>query len=1072
MRKKKWIALLMALTLTMSMGLPGFSASAESDTDTVTEDTEECPDAEESEEAEEAAEAEEVSEEEAAEAEEVSEEEAAEAEEVSEEEAAEDEEEVEAVSAAAESVSLAAETEWAPADLVVNIGATEDSISIVWYDTTETAGVLTFGGTDYIAETEASSRDGYTINRVTIDGLTASTDYTYYITSGDGSVSEEYSYTTQAFGDGESFSFAIVGDPQIGASGSTDSDTEGWTAAVDAILDSGTALSFLFSMGDQVNAYYAADGSNGESVEVEYDGYLLPTGLSSIAMATVLGNHDAGNDNSTLYSEHFLMPNVSDYGENQEGDGDYYFTYNGVLFMVLNSSNLSIAEHQAFLEETLEANPDATWTVVSFHKSIYSVASHVTESDIETLRTGLSPIFTELGIDLVIQGHDHVYARSYIMGGETGMEAEVTDEVESDIFDADGVLYITFNSASGSKYYNITSEAFTYTAVQNQEKVANYSIATVDEESFTITTYRVTDDSVVDTVTLHKSSEEEEEEEAWEPTDLVVNIGATEDSISIVWYDTTETAGVLTFGGTDYTAETEASSRDGYTINRVTIDGLTASTDYNYYITSGDGSVSEEYSYTTQTFGDGETFSFAIVGDPQIGASGSTDSDTEGWTAAVDAILDNGTALSFLFSMGDQVNAYYEADGSNGESVEVEYDGYLLPTGLSSIAMATVLGNHDAGNDNSTLYSEHFLMPNVSDYGENQEGDGDYYFTYNGVLFMVLNSSNLSIAEHQAFLEETLAANPDATWTVVSFHKSIYSVAKHVTESDIETLRNGLSPIFTELDIDLVIQGHDHVYARSYVMGGETGMEAEVTDEVESEIYDADGVVYVTFNSASGSKYYSITSEAFTYTAVQNQEKVANYSIATVTEDSFTVTTYRVTDDSVVDTFTLYKTSETDTENSTEESTEETTTEASTEESTDAADESTTAADESTDAADESTSAADESTTATEESASAADEGTEGSTADAGLTDNTETTTSTETTTAATTTTATTTTATETTTAATTTTASSTTTTASSSDSSSSVSTGDTSWTVLWVCLFAVAAGAAATAVVIRKKAK
>ncbi len=467
-------------------------------------------------------------------------------------------------------------------------------------------------------------------------------------------------------------------------------------------------------------------------------------------------------------------------------------------------------------------------------------------------------------------------------------------------------------------------------------------------------------------------------EAAWEPTDLVVNIGGTEDSISVVWYDTSENAGTLTFGGVEYPAAVSAAQRDGYYVNRATVTGLTASTDYTYTITSGDGEVSRSYSYSTAAFGTGETFSFAVVGDPQIGASGNADSDTEGWNTAVEAILSNGTAYSFLFSMGDQVNAYYgesqeyagyssaltaaieayDADtdgdyiaylvsalgmtgsgyesyitsmlqnvtlsgdvsdvelilktmgvsGNNTDEVEAEYDGYLSPTGLSGIAMATIVGNHDAGNDNSTLYTNHFAMPNVTAYGENQDGDGDYSFTYNGVLFMVLNSSNLSIAEHKQFMEETLAANPDATWNVVAFHKSIYSVASHVTESDIETLRNGLSPIFAELGIDLVLQGHDHVYARSYVMGGATGMEAQDTESgAQTDIYNADGVVYVTFNSASGSKFYNITQEAFTYTAVQNQEKVANYSTATVTADSFTVTTCRVTDGSVVDTFTLHK---------------------------------------------------------------------------------------------------------------------------------------------------------------------
>ena len=187
------------------------------------------------------------------------------------------------------------------------------------------------------------------------------------------------------------------------------------------------------------------------------------------------------------------------------------------LYMVLNTSCLSIAEHKAFLEETIQANPDVTWKVVSFHKSIYSVASHVTESDIVTLRNGLSPILSQLGIDIVLQGHDHVYARSYIMGGESGMTADVQKNADgsalTEVTNPDGVQYITMNSASGSKFYKITEEAFEYTAVQNQEKVPNYSVANVTKDAFTVTTYRSTDDSVVDTITIKKSKN------GWETVD-------------------------------------------------------------------------------------------------------------------------------------------------------------------------------------------------------------------------------------------------------------------------------------------------------------------------------------------------------------------------------------------------------------------------------------------------------------------------------------------------------------------------------------------------------------------------
>lgn len=412
-----------------------------------------------------------------------------------------------------QSVTMSAETaeaagnELAVDSLTVNIGATEDCLGITWYDTSDQAAVLHFAGKDYTVAVKQASKTGYYVNHVDLSGLTPSTKYTYTI-SVDGKTSKEYTYETPAFGF-DSFSFAAVGDPQLYYS-SLDANVEGWTKTVNEVLSDGTDYSFLFSLGDQINEYYAADGTNLDKVEAEYSGFFNNESLSSIALATLVGNHDNGN-NSTLYTEHFQMPGVTSYGQNKEGDGDYSFTYGGVQFMVLNTSNLSIAEHKTFLEETLKKNPDANWNVVCFHKSMYSVASHVTEGDIVQLRTGLSPIFKELGIDVVLQGHDHVYARSYIMGGEDGMTADVQKNADgtalNDIYEPDGVQYVTLNSGSGSKFYNITNEAFTYTAVQNQEKVPNYSKVSVTPDTFTVTTYRTSDQSVVDTFTLHKEKE-------------------------------------------------------------------------------------------------------------------------------------------------------------------------------------------------------------------------------------------------------------------------------------------------------------------------------------------------------------------------------------------------------------------------------------------------------------------------------------------------------------------------------------------------------------------------------------
>ena len=67
------------------------------------------------------------------------------------------------------------------------------------------------------------------------------------------------------------------------------------------------------------------------------------------------------------------------------------------------------------------------------------------------------------------------------------------------------VLYIATNSASGGKFYALTGP-YPWTAVTNQENVPNYTNVVVDRGSITATTYRTTDGSVVDKVTLTRSS--------------------------------------------------------------------------------------------------------------------------------------------------------------------------------------------------------------------------------------------------------------------------------------------------------------------------------------------------------------------------------------------------------------------------------------------------------------------------------------------------------------------------------------------------------------------------------------
>lgn len=395
--------------------------------------------------------------------------------------------------------------------------------------------------------------------------------------------------------------------------------------------------------------------------------------------------------------------------------------------------------------------------------------------------------------------------------------------------------------------------------------------------------------------------------------DICITMGADETSRNITWYSpsTSSTASVeYAVKGDDDTFPTEymsanatAKSSSGYYYCQATMTGLAADTEYIYRFKNGN-IISQ--TYTLSTGADG-AFSFIFVGDPQIGASGNAETDGANWAATLDTALNHFPETSFLISAGDQVNSA----GS-----ESEYAQYLSPEAMTKLTTATVIGNHDTG---SAAHSRHFYDPNKTasngqTYGATNAGC-DYWYVYNDVLFLNLNTNNVSTAEHKAFMEDAIAQNPHVLWKVVVFHHSIYSAAGHAVNLDILTRREELVPVFTELDIDVVLMGHDHVYVRSYMMNG---FAADRTNGIQSSVTDPSGILYLTACSSSGSKYYSLLNSDFEYAAVKVQENTPNYTNVQVTPTSFKISTYRSTDSSLVDEFEIKKTKANATEHSAE----------------------------------------------------------------------------------------------------------------------------------------------------------
>ena len=378
---------------------------------------------------------------------------------------------------------------------------------------------------------------------------------------------------------------------------------------------------------------------------------------------------------------------------------------------------------------------------------------------------------------------------------------------------------------------------------------------------------------------------------------------------------------------------------DNYYSNKVTVTDLKPNTDYYYQVCTGQNEKGEDVWSDMQKVStkDTDEFSFLYVGDPQIGASsGQIDSeghemkddlnarnDAYNWNKVLKGAVKNHPDVSFMVSAGDQVNS---------ATSEAEYAGYLSAEPLASLPVATTIGNHDSG---SAQYSYHYNNPNTMTDTEKATNAGtDYYYRYGNTLFIVLDTNNYNCADHENTIKKAIEENKDATWRVVTFHQDIYGSGYDHSDSDGIVLRTQLTPMFDEYDIDVVLQGHDHTYSRTYQLTSDGEDHAnydntnynndenflaendcyEIKSDVKSgTIVNPEGTVYYEANSATGSKFYNLIPVQQNYIAERSQTWTPTYSVVNVTDDTFSVTTYDATTQEPVagsSTYTIKKTDE------------------------------------------------------------------------------------------------------------------------------------------------------------------
>jgi len=257
---------------------------------------------------------------------------------------------------------------------------------------------------------------------------------------------------------------------------------------------------------------------------------------------------------------------------------------------------------------------------------------------------------------------------------------------------------------------------------------------------------------------------------------------------------------------------------------------LAPGTRYVYGLSQGETPPSVLYPLCTDTNG---TYSFACLSDTHLVNRKQCAAAEAALELAMKEKLSEGDALDGIFHLGDILD-------QPGMSLGLFTDN--VPA-LRSFPLTAVAGNHD---DVRSLRA-YFPMPHAG------KDTGDFWYLRDRVLVIGLNMEDRRYENHADHVRAAVASAGAHDWTVVLIHCSLRGNGSHSRDRQVVNLRLFLEPVFTELDVDLVISGHDHEYDRAQLLGAE----GPVPGGEGTELNKRPGqVLYIAAPTSTGVKYF------------------------------------------------------------------------------------------------------------------------------------------------------------------------------------------------------------------------
>lgn len=229
------------------------------------------------------------------------------------------------------------------------------------------------------------------VHKAVVTGLAPGTTYTYRVGSGEADGwSEVFSFRTEA-NSPEPFTFLNVTDSQ----GVTEADFARYGETLDRAFAQFPEARFIVHNGDL---------TEDPEDPLGWIHFFAKTQrwVASIPLMPVTGNHDEVEGDARAFTAHFNLPRSGAKGTNS--GTNYSFDYGTVHVAVLNSEG-QYDKQEAWLRRDL-AQTDKPWKIVALHRGPYGGNSFEKVMD-------WTDVFDEYGVDLVLQGHNHEYSRSY-----------------------------------------------------------------------------------------------------------------------------------------------------------------------------------------------------------------------------------------------------------------------------------------------------------------------------------------------------------------------------------------------------------------------------------------------------------------------------------------------------------------------------------------------------------------------------------------------------------------------------------------------------------------------------------